>query len=372
MDSKTMVLLVEDDPNLLEVAEDYLREVGFEVATADSGQDALEKAKNIQPDIIVSDIMMQNGNGLYLLENLKRHSATHLIPFIFITAKGSRTDMRQGMALGADDYITKPFNMDELEMAIHSQLEKSNRRSEAAVAVDRKHLLSLPHELRTPLNGILGITDLMVDGLRRGKIPSPAELEENVEIIHESGLRLFRLIENYLLFYELRLAVGKPDYAGLYRRQRAVVPLEADFFARICAQHKRENDVRVQMAPGTLPIGAELFHKLILELVDNSLKFSDPHEVVYVRGYEESSNYALSVIDNGIGMTPEQIENVAPFTQFDRESLEQQGVGLGLCLVRLIADLFEISLTIKSEPGKGTSVFLKFPLESSTPTIGEQ
>lgn len=362
MEAKTLVLLVEDDTYLLEVATDYLREIGYEVNSARSGQEALEKAKKVQPDIIVSDIMMQNGNGLYLLENLKRHPATHLIPFIFVTARGSRTDMRKGMALGADDYITKPFNLDELELAIRSQLEKVERRSKASAAFDQRHLLSLPHELRTPLNGILGITDLMIDGIRRGRIPSPSELEENVEILHESGLRLFRLIENYLLYYELRLATGNPRRIDLYLKQPAEVPIPASFFGELCKRHKRPNDVRINMTPATLPIGTELFLKIISELVDNSLKFSDPHESVHVTGYEERGQYVITVIDNGLGMTSEQIENVAPFTQFDREALEQQGVGLGLCLVRLIAEVFDLELKIESGPSKGTSVSLVLPL----------
>lgn len=367
MEAKTLVLLVEDDSHLLEVASDYLREVGYEVNTARSGQEALEKAKKVLPDIIVSDIMMQNGNGLYLLENLKRHPSTHLIPFIFVTARGSRSDMRQGMALGADDYITKPFNLDELALAIRSQLEKVARRSEAAVALDPQQLLSLPHELRTPLNGILGITDLMIDGLRRGRIPSPSELEENVEILHESGLRLFRLIENYLLYYELRLAAGNPRRVELYLKKPAEVPVSPNFLQSLCQHYKRPNDVRINMTSARLPIGTELFHKVVNELVDNALKFSDQHEAIHLTGYEEKGQYILTVIDNGLGMTQEQIDNVAPFTQFDREALEQQGVGLGLCLVRLIAEVFNLQLKIESNPNKGTRISLCFPLELQPP-----
>lgn len=363
MEAKPLVLLVEDDPNLSDVAADYLREVGFEVSIAGSGQEGLEKARKALPDVIVSDIMMQNGTGLFLLENLKRHPSTHLVPFIFITARDSRMDMRQGMALGADDYITKPFNMDELETSIRSQLTKRARRSSAAAAFDQQHLFSLPHELRTPLNGILGITDLMRDGLMRGQIPSPAELEENVEILHESGLRLFRLVENYLLYYELRLATGNSEQADLYLRDPAEVPLDPDFFEPLCARHNRANDVRTSMDPGRLPIGSELFQKIVGELVDNALKFSDPHEAVHVEGKAEGALYCLTVRDHGLGMTRQQIDNVAPFIQFDRAALEQQGVGLGLCLVRLIAEILGVDLDIRSEPRKGTSVSLTFRID---------
>lgn len=363
MAEKTLVLLVEDDYHLLEVAEDYLLEVGFEVITARSGREAIDKAKKILPDIIVSDIMMQNGSGLYLLENLRRHPATHLIPIIFVTARGSRSDMRRGMALGADDYITKPFNMKELEQAIRSQVEKLALRSNAVTAFDRQHMLSLPHEFRTPLNGILGITDLLRDSLRRGRVPAAAKLEENVEILHESGLRLYRLIENYLLYYELRLAVGNPRRTELYREKPAKVPLESRFFAPLCSRHKRVNDIRIDMTPADLPIGEDLFHKVIRELVDNSLKFSPPLEPVSLTGSEDRGKYVLSVIDQGMGMTADQIDNVAPFTQFERDSLEQQGVGLGLCIVRLVCELFDLELKIKSLPGRGTHVSLHFPLD---------
>ncbi|MFP4352007.1 MAG: response regulator [Puniceicoccaceae bacterium] len=365
METKPLVLLVEDDPALSEVAADYLREVGFEVGTAGSGREGLEKARKVLPDVIVSDITMQNGTGLFLLENLKRQPATHIVPFIFITARDTRADLRQGMALGADDYITKPFTMNELEASIRGQLTKRARRSSAAAAFDRQHLFSLPHELRTPLNGILGITDLMRDGLVRGHAPSPSELEDHVEILHESGLRLFRLVENYLLYYELRLASGNPGQADLYLRDRAEVPLPPGFFESLCARHKRPSDVRATMEPARLPIGSELLRKVVFELVDNALKFSDPCEIVHVAGSADGGLYRITVRDHGVGMTREQIDEVAPFIQFGRAAMEQQGVGLGLCLVRLIAEILGVELAIDSEPGKGTTVSLTFRIDAA-------
>jgi signal transduction histidine kinase len=366
-----LVLLVEDDPHLLAVAADYLREVGHEVATATSGREGLAKARDILPDVIVSDIMMQNGSGLYLLENLKRHPATHLVPFVFVTARDSRDDIRRGMALGADDYIPKPFNMDELDASIRSQLEKRERRSRAAAVLGQRHLVSMPHELRTPLNGILGITDLLRDGLRRGRFPSARDLEENLGILHESAVRLLRLIENYLLFYELRLASGNPRRDELYPHAGAEVPLDGEFFSELARRYGREGDLTVDLAPARLPISAELLEKILSELVDNALKFSDPHRPVAVRGTEEEAGYRITVSDRGLGMTPEQVAGVAPFTQFDRAVLEQQGVGLGLCLVRLIADLHGVGFSLDSRPGEGTDVTLRFPpAPASAPAPG--
>ncbi len=361
---RTLVLLVEDDRSLSDVTADYLREVGFEVAVAESGRQGLEMAKSVLPDVIVSDIMMQNGSGLFLLENLKRNANTHLIPFVFVTARDSRGDLRQGMALGADDYITKPYSMAELEASVRSQIEKREKRLGAASIFEQRHLASMPHELRTPLNGILGITDLMRDELQRGSFPSPSQLEENIGILHESGIRLLHLIENYLLYYELRLASANPDRSSLYSGNSTQVPPPAEFFRSIAEGHHRVNDLIVEMESRTVGINEELVRKILAELIDNAFKFSDPHEVIHVCGLEENGRYRVTIADQGVGMTEEQIENVAPFTQFDRGRTEQQGLGLGLCLVRLIAEVCELDLSLTSTPGKGTRVSVSLPIRN--------
>lgn len=362
---QNLVLLVEDDSSLSDVTADYLREVGFEVAVADSGRKGLEMAKRFLPDAIVSDIMMQDGSGLYLLENLKRNPNTHLIPFIFVTAKDSRNDVRQGMALGADDYITKPYSMSELEASVRSQIEKREKRLSAASVFEQRHLASMPHELRTPLNGILGITDLMRDELQRGSYPSPSQLEENIGILHESGVRLLHLIENYLLYYELRLASANPERSGLYSRYSVSVPPPPDFFHAIEERHGRANDLIVEMEPRIVGINEELVWKILTEVIDNALKFSDPHNPVQICGLEEDGKYVVTIVDHGVGMTEEQIESVAPFTQFDRQQTEQQGLGLGLCLVRLIAQVCSLDFSLSSTPGKGTLVSVALPIRTS-------
>jgi len=362
---QNLVLLVEDDHSLSDVTVDYLREVGFEVAVAESGREGLEMAKRCLPDVIVSDIMMQNGSGLFLLENLKRTPSTHLIPFIFVTAKDSRNDVRQGMALGADDYITKPYSMSELEASVRSQLEKREKRLSAAAVFEQRHLASMPHELRTPLNGILGITDLMRDELQRGSYPSPSELEENIGILHESGVRLLHLIENYLLYYELRLASANPERSCLYSRKSVRVPPPEDFFLSMAERHGRVGDLVVEMEAREVGINGELVWKILAEVIDNALKFSDPHKPVQICGLEEDGKYVVTIADHGVGMTEEQIESLAPFTQFDREQTEQQGLGLGLCLVRLIAEVCSLELSLTSTPGKGTLVSVGFPIRRS-------
>jgi DNA-binding response OmpR family regulator len=120
------VLLIEDDTVLRENTAELLELSNYEVLTAANGQLGLEIAKNKTPDIIMCDIMMPILDGYGVLEGLSKHNDTKFIPFIFLTAKTERQDVRKGMDLGADDYITKPFDEEEIISAIESRIAKAS------------------------------------------------------------------------------------------------------------------------------------------------------------------------------------------------------------------------------------------------------
>ena len=118
------VLLIEDDIVLRENTAELLELSGYKVETASNGRAGVEVAKKYEPNIIVCDIMMPELDGYGVLESLSKNESTKYIPFIFLSAKTERQDIRKGMNLGADDYITKPFNEDELISAIESRIAK--------------------------------------------------------------------------------------------------------------------------------------------------------------------------------------------------------------------------------------------------------
>jgi len=121
----TKILLIDDEEQYLENLNTFLEEEGFETVTASNGLDGIDAAKSSQPDLIVCDIMLPDINGYMILEELRKRESTKLIPFIFLTAKAEMTDLRKGMNLGADDYITKPFSLKELKSAINTRLKKN-------------------------------------------------------------------------------------------------------------------------------------------------------------------------------------------------------------------------------------------------------
>lgn len=124
MCSMTRILVIEDEATVRDTVQDILALENFDTLTAENGLIGLQLARHYHPDLIICDVMMPELNGHEVLSALLQDSATARIPFIFLTAKADRTDMRQGMTLGADDYLTKPFTPTELIQAIHSRLKK--------------------------------------------------------------------------------------------------------------------------------------------------------------------------------------------------------------------------------------------------------
>jgi len=124
---KKKILIIEDDPAILETTVEFLNEEGFEVFTAINGVDGIQKAIEIIPDLIISDISMPLKNGYEVCKTLQSFPDTSTIPFIFLTAKIQKDDMRLGMQLGADDYLAKPFDYSELLKSIKIRLDKNDR-----------------------------------------------------------------------------------------------------------------------------------------------------------------------------------------------------------------------------------------------------
>lgn len=121
------ILVVEDDRDIRELIAFTLRFAGLEVETASSGAEGLEKAQSFQPDLILLDVRMPKMTGFEVCRNLKQDGRTAHIPVVFLSARGQEAEIREGMSLGAVDYILKPFSPDELPGRVRAILERSNR-----------------------------------------------------------------------------------------------------------------------------------------------------------------------------------------------------------------------------------------------------
>ncbi len=126
---KARLLIVEDDPDISNMLRIYFGGQGYDVEAAMRGADALEKARQVMPNLIVLDIMLPDIDGYEVCRGLRTNTSTSQIPVIFLTQKDERSDRLQGLELGADDYITKPFDIDELRLRVQNAIERSKRES---------------------------------------------------------------------------------------------------------------------------------------------------------------------------------------------------------------------------------------------------
>ena len=343
-----------------------LENEGYTVAEASNGEEGLAAAMNLHPDLILCDIEMPNKDGYAVLQAFRERVAAP-VPFIFLTGRSARADMRKGMNLGADDFLTKPFTADELRQAVATRMK---RRESVDEGVEQRMdelrqniSASVPHELRTPLTGILGFADILEE---QAAALSPEEILQLARHITESGKRLQSTLEKFWTYAEVSVQSRDPNKKELLRRK---IFHGADTFIRVfvgekAREHEREADVALELAPGiTARISDSHLARVLEEIVENAFMFSKRGSTVTVKLTMEDEFCRLSVEDHGRGMDRAQIESIGGFMQFNRRYHEQQGLGLGLSIAREIASIYGGELNITSTEGQGTTVSVRLPAE---------
>lgn len=357
------ILVIEDEAAILENIIEVLNlEEDYEVQGARSGAAGLALAESFQPDLILCDIYMPPGlNGHEVLMRLREDARTVFTPFVFLTARSGRADQRQGMNLGADDYLSKPFTPKELLELVQTRLEVKIQREqeyEKRLSELRSNLLhTLPHELRTPLTGILGYSSMILgdfDNLDRN------HLLDMVAAIQRSGQRLYRLVENYLLFAQLEVLTSmelklNPD------QQITEVTTIRPTAERKAESHKRQDDLELSISEGALLVTPDDLNKVITELLDNAIKFSTAKTPIVVKGNRVGNQYEFCITNQGRGMSAEEIARIGAYMQFKRRLYEQQGSGLGLVITKRLVELYGGSLVIESELEGETKVCVRLP-----------
>ncbi|WP_413160323.1 response regulator [Capilliphycus salinus ALCB114379] len=363
------ILVIEDESDVREIILDILEAEDFSVIGAENGQEGVKVAQEYLPDLIICDVMMPEMDGYDVLKKLRESKATSTIPFIFLTAKATRENLRQGMNLGADDYLTKPFSRKDLLGAISSRIQKKDAiEQETQELLDelRSSLtLSLPHELRTPLNGILGLSQLLMEDFEEMETH---EVKPMLADINASAQRLYRLISNFLLYADLELLIHDSERMkfwpqGSVKEPNTLLQKVAEEMLKMFPE--RQGDLNVELKSNReIIIPENILEKIIEELLNNAFKFSKPAERVYIKTKSIQPQYEIEFVNEGEGMTPSQIAKLGAYKQFDRSRSEHQGAGLGLAIVKRLLDIHGGDLKIESIPNKMTTVRVSLPIYS--------
>lgn len=362
------ILVVEDDSILRENITIML-EQEYSVVEADDGSKAIGiLEQDYKFDLILSDIMMPNVDGYQLYNFTKSSEILSEIPFIFLTARADNSSVRKGMNLGIDDYITKPFLIDDMLNGIKTRLIKKDKTTKKLDDLKKSISLYLPHELRTPLVSILGNSELISDYYDD---LSKSEILELTEAINHSGKRLKYNIEKFLIYADLTTQKAgnfsdKTNDVVFYSNKHNCKSALIDNYH--CLQ--RMDDILLNFSDSNLEITQSDFEILIVELVSNACKFSEKKAPIVVTGKVLNNEYIVTIRDNGRGIEKENIKKIDSFVQFNRSYYQQDGNGIGLAMVKLICEKYNIKFSIESEINKFTIVTLTFPLnETSQKTI---
>jgi two-component system sensor histidine kinase/response regulator len=190
----------------------------------------------------------------------------------------------------------------------------------------------------------------------------PAEILESSRFIHDSALRLNRLIENFLVYSQIELMASESKVIDVTTGVKPVVVQERvpEIARKVAARHKREGDLLLKVCNALLLAPVENLSKIVEELTDNAFKFSEPGKPVLVAASTEGGLCHLTFTDKGRGMRPEQLSRIGPHMQFERQTFEQQGAGLGLVIAKRLTELLSGQFHVESKVGQGTTVKVSF------------
>ncbi|NWF70373.1 MAG: hybrid sensor histidine kinase/response regulator [Chloroflexi bacterium] len=367
--TKAKILVVEDDTHLLQGIHDILTLEDYDVITAENGKlavDALGKAQKL-PDLIVSDIMMPVMDGIEFLKHVRQETQWTGIPFIFLTAKTEKSDVQHGKRLGVDDYLSKPFDADDLLIAVQSRLERQRALHEYYSAamrnLKRNILMILNHEFRTPLTLVVAYADMLRDPNTTAM--NQEELAAFVEGIGSGAERLRRLVENFIMLVEIEMGEAQKIYQW---RRAPIIDIDA-MISKACDHVRRNprvhNELKIQLTqPLPMFIGdREYLTFALIQLLDNAVKFSPAESKITIGAQAENDMLCLWVKDEGRGIPAKNIDEIwETFQQPERQTYEDQGAGSGLAIVRGVAMLHSGYVEVESEQGKGSRFSLLLPI----------
>lgn len=355
-ETRKKILVVEDERELRENITELLNLSGYQPISAENGRAALDMVLEENPDLILSDILMPEFSGYDFLNRIQKEEALASIPFIFLSAKADSSDIRKGMNMGADDYIPKPFSVNDLVETIEARLQRHKVRQVETERLRKDIVKYIPHELRTPLVAILGLSQLIDEEIDHF---SCAEVSEMAGSIRKSGIRLHDRIEKFLIVVELENYVESGSTSEIIRKVSNRVKKEAE---KLSKGRGRFGDLHLNLEEADILFNERFFKIVINEILSNALKFSSAGDTISIIGRKSVLHYELEIKDSGKGITEEQILQLGAFKQFEKDKYQQEGNGLGICIVKKALSIFGGNFRITSKKEKFTKVAFTFNL----------
>jgi len=357
------ILLVDDNPTNIDVLYDFLSDLGYEVMVAEDGLSALERMPFARPELILLDIMMPHMEGFEVCRHLKEDEATREIPVIFITAMGSLEDKVKGFEMGAVDYVTKPFQNQEVLARVRTHLTLCRMRKELRAQNEQlrsqnesldAYARTVAHDLKNPLNLVLNFARLIEEDHVLSGVHG-----QDLHAIIEGAERMNHIIQDLLLLSQMR--------------KEEVKPVRVDMEAAV-SQSLDRLGVEIRKTGASLqcpsewpdPLGIAAWIQAVwVNYISNAAKYGgNPPEIeLFWEPVPETDGGRIryGVRDNGPGVDSEFRHKV--FEEFSRAGGEKsEGHGIGLSIVRRIVRKLGGDVGVENlEPGPGCCFYFELP-----------
>jgi len=373
---KKMILVVDDIEQNVAVVSQILRDEGYQVIAAFSGEQALRMLEKRTPDLILLDVMMPDMNGFEVCRTIKQNQAIAEIPVIFLSALSEAETKVEGLEAGGVDYVTKPFQETEVlaRVKVHLQIrqlqqERKKHIEELIVLNEEKDRLMqiVSHDLRSPLGGIRSLSEILYTGI---EAKDEATVREFSELISSTADNLLSLVNDLL------------DLAKVESGKLLLMPMEFDIALTIRSCVRLQKNVALnkgvviidEYSSPTITVNADepKLVQVINNLISNAIKFTPQNGTITITATLESfdilqsekSLLRISIRDTGIGIPAEDVPNIfEKFGKHQRMGTEgERGTGLGMPIVKRFVELHNGTISVESTIGVGTEFIILMPV----------
>jgi len=357
-ENQSRVLIVDDEPLARDTLEALLYREGYELLFAINGIDAIQRMKELAPDVILLDVMMPQMTGYEVCQYLKNSPEFRHIPIILVTALDGSDELVRGLDAGADEFLSKPVNSQELRARVRSMLRIKIQYDELGRTLHLRELLSnmIVHDMRNPLAAILLYIQLLK---RKGNLS--ADQAKYFELIHAEAQQLSTFLDDILMLAKMekgKLILSRAP-VDMARFANDLLPKYTDLASSQGVEFVFQH---LTSAPPSISLDANLMQRVIDNLISNALKFSPPNSKItlcieYPRQRTQQNDapiLRIQVMDEGPGILPEDRERI--FDKYEIVSMKQAGknqVGLGLAFCKMVIEAHNGHIFADNNPTKG-------------------
>lgn len=349
------ILLVDDTPEDIEFALSVLRDNHFKVRVATKGSTVFKLLEQHPPDLILLDIFMPEMDGFAICKTIKENTSYLGIPIIFLTSSNDEASIKKGFALGAQDYVVKPYNTSELLARVRTHI-KLKQQTESLLSANHEldsFCYSVSHDLKAPLLSINKLTEYLTDDYKDKLGGDGNELIANIQ---EKSQEVIAIIDHLLELSHMSEMQMKKETIHLDRLFQEV------YDELIKLESPRQITFNVAPLPN-IQADPVMFKLLIINILSNSLKYTHNKKspVIEVSSFDNNTETVIAVKDNGAGFDMRYAARLFKVFQRLHSDKEFKGSGVGLAISQKILKRHNGKAWLTGEVDKGATFYFSLP-----------